>query len=134
VEVYAAARFLTITGKHVLGSPETIEAVDLAPLVALLKVNPTRRRSPDSEPPIGLDLPAAMPAPLVQSIARTHPQLRHILERTYPSPSERDLALVRFAKLARWEPTAAWSLVRAVRDDGKADRPDYAARTLGLVY
>ena len=50
-----------------------------------------------------------MPLDLVQSIARTHPQLRRVLERNYPSPSERDLALVRFAKLARWEPTAAWA-------------------------
>jgi hypothetical protein len=42
--------------------------------------------------------------------------------------------LVRFGKLAGWEPTAAWALVRAVRTDGKADRTDYASRTLALVY
>jgi hypothetical protein len=79
-------------------------------------------------------MPEAMPGSLVKSLAKTHPQLRRILERQYPSLSERDLALVRFAKLARWEPSAAWALVRAVRTDGKSDRPDYAARTLALVY
>jgi hypothetical protein len=129
VEVYGAARFLTLTGNHLAGTPETIEPVDLAPLVAMLKFAPPNLRSE-----IQVDIPEAMPITLLQSLARTHPQLRRILERNYPSLSERDLALVRFAKLARWEPDAAWSLVRAVRRDGKADRPDYASRTLALVY
>jgi hypothetical protein len=129
IEIYARARFLTVTGDHVSGTPDIIEAVDLAPLVALLKVPPNGIRSE-----IEVDIPEAMPITLVQSIARTHPQLRRILEHNYPSLSERDLALVRFAKLARWEPKAAWALLRAVRSDGKADRPDYAARTLALVY
>jgi hypothetical protein len=129
IEVYARGRFLTVTGDHFSSTPDTIERVDLAPLVAMLKVAPPGIRSE-----IQVEIPEAMPATLVQSLARTHPQLRRILERNYPSLSERDLALVRFAKLARWEPDAAWSLVRAVRTDGKADRADYAARTLAMVY
>jgi hypothetical protein len=130
VEVYASGRFLTITGDHLDGTPDTIAEADLSELQSL--VTSRGRLVTDAVPPERI--PEAMPITLVQSIARTHPQLRRILERNYPSLSERDLAVVRFAKLARWEPTAAWSLVRAVRTDGKADRPDYAARTLGMVY
>jgi hypothetical protein len=129
VEIYASGRFLTVTGDHLAGTPDTIDICDLSPLIALFKVSP-----PGIRTEVQVDISEAIPIPLVQSIARTHPQLRRILERNYPSLSERDLALVRFAKLARWDPQAAWSLVRAVRSDGKADRPDYAARTLGLVY
>jgi hypothetical protein len=129
IEVYTSGRYLTITGDHLDGTPTTIRHVDLAFLQAL--VASRRRIVPDVAP---VDIPEAMPMTLVQALARTHPQLRRILERAYPSLSERDLALVRFAKLARWEPSAAWALVRAVRSDGKADRPDYAARTLALVY
>jgi hypothetical protein len=129
IEVYAAHRFLTVTGDHLAGTPDTLQSVDLAPLMALFKVPPRAVRSE-----IQVDLPEVLPATLVQNLSRTHPQLRRILERNYPRLSERDLALVRFAKLARWEPKAAWALVRAVRRDGKADRTDYASRTLSMVY
>jgi Bifunctional DNA primase/polymerase, N-terminal len=129
IEIYARARFLTVTGEHLDGTLDSIAAVDLAPLQSVVA---SRARADHEVVPI--DIPKPMPITLVQSLARTHPQLRRILERQYPSLSQRDLALVRFAKLARWEPTAAWSLVRAARTDGKADRPDYAARTLALVY
>jgi hypothetical protein len=99
IEVYASARFLTVTGAHIHGTPETIEPVDLAPLVPIL--NPQPPRAHEDRPLAESRLPEAMPSALVQSLARTHPQLRRILECQYPSPSERDLALVRFAKLAR---------------------------------
>jgi hypothetical protein len=128
IEVYASGRFFTVTGNHLDGTPDTIEHVDLqAKLAARCRIREMSEAAP-------ITMPEPMPAGLVQSLAKTHPQLRRILECSYPSQSERDLALVRFAKLARWEPTAAWALVRAVRTDGKADRPDYASRTLVLVY
>jgi hypothetical protein len=131
IEIYAHRRFFTITGDHLVGTPGTIETVDLAFLQAKLAARSRIRESSQAAP---FTLPEAMPESLVQSLSRTHPQLRRILKRQYPSLSERDLALVRFAKLARWDPSAAWSLVLAVRTDSKADRPDYAARTLALVY
>jgi putative DNA primase/helicase len=134
IEVYGSKRFLTITGKHVPATPDTIQPMGPA-LAQLWRASFAGKRGPrDHSPVLPVDLPEAMPADLVASIARTHPQLRRILDGHYPSQSERDLALVRFAKLARWEPRAAWSLVLAVRTDGKADRPDYASRTLALVY
>jgi hypothetical protein len=131
IEVYRKGRFLSVTGNHLDGTPDTIEHVDLAHLQDRFAARCRIREASEAAP---ITMPEPMPISLVQGLARTHPQLRRILERNYPSLSERDLALVRFAKLARWEPTAAWSLVLAVRTDGKASRADYAARTLALVY
>jgi hypothetical protein len=125
IEVYASGRYLTVAGDHLDGTPDTIQHVALVHLQAQLAA---RRREVSDAAPI------AMLESLVKALAKTHPHLQRILERQYPSLSERDLALVRFTKLARWEPSAAWALVRAVRTDDKADRPDYAARTLALVY
>jgi hypothetical protein len=130
IEVYASGRFLTVTGDHLDGTPDTIEHVDLAHLQARFAARRRIREASEAAPII---MPEPMPKTLVKGLARTHPQLRRILECQYPSLSERALALVRFAKLARWEPTAAWSLVLAVPTDGKASRSDYAARTLAVA-
>jgi hypothetical protein len=130
IEVYRKGRFLTVTGAWLDRTPDTIEHVNLAHLQAMFAA---RRRIREASEAAPIAMPKPMPESLLQGLARTHPQLRRILARNYPSESERDLALVRFAKLARWEPTAAWALVRAVRTDGKAERPDYAARTLAVA-
>jgi primase-polymerase (primpol)-like protein len=130
IEVYASGRLFTVTGNHLDGTPDTIEHVELAHLQAKFAARQRHREASVAAP---IAMPEPMPAGLVQSLARTHPQLRRILESSYPSQSERDLALVRFAKLARWKPSAAWALVLAVRTDGKASRSDYAARTLAVA-
>jgi hypothetical protein len=132
IEVYAKARYLTVTG-DVVGAVEDIRHADLRPLWERLKPqgNGHARAAAGTLPAI--DLPPAMDVQLVQALARKYPQLRRVLERAYPSPSEQDMALARFAHRAGWEWSAAWSLVRAVRTDGKAERAGYAAVTLRVV-
>jgi hypothetical protein len=135
VEIYTGRRFLTVTGRHLDGTPEQICAVELEPLQSFFpSLNGNIHESARGWRLASLCVSAPMPPPLVAELARTHPQLRRILERQYARQSERDLALVRFAHLAGWQPKAAWSLVAAVRRDEKAERADYAARTLARVY
>lgn len=137
LEIYASRRYLTITGAHLDGTPEDIRRVDLRWLwerlqprhsngVCTTDLEALRQR---------LGLPDEPPEPIdVGRIARRCPQLRSILARRYPSQSERDLALVRFARMAGRPAADAWALLRAVRTDRKGGRTDYVLRTLGMVY
>jgi hypothetical protein len=139
LEVYKAKRYLTITGDHLEGVPLAIKRRPKATAELYAEhfgetesASSRRPRAAAMHP--GIPMPEPLAEEHVQALARKYPQLRAILQGTYPSPSEQDLAIVRFCKLARWEPEFAWALVRTIRDDVKADRPDYAALTLGRVY
>jgi hypothetical protein len=68
----------------------------------------------------------------VGRLAQRHPQ--RILQSSYPSASERDLAVVRFARMAGRPPADAWSLMSSVRADGKGSPLDYAIRAIGRIY
>jgi hypothetical protein len=114
-----------------IAGPATINRADLIPLWQAHFAD--RQRSGSATIPLDAEPPLA--AAELAYLARSRPQLRRVLDGHYASQSEQDLALVRFAKLAGWSPERAWSLVLAVRTaDGKADRSDYAARTLARVY
>jgi hypothetical protein len=138
IEVYASKRFLTITGAHLDGTPEDIRHVDLAPLWERLQPRHAANRACTTDLDFlrqRLGLPDHPPEPIdVGPIAQRHPQLRRILQRQYASQSERDLAVVRFAHMAGRSPALAWALLRALRTDRKAERPDYVLRTLGRIY
>jgi hypothetical protein len=138
VEVYRARRFLTVTGEHLVGTPETIEHADLAPLWARLQarsgVGASRGSRCDPRGAGFVSLPEMPAAVDLDRLVLRYPQLARIVSRSYPSESERDLAVVRFARLAGRAPADAWSLLCAVRSDGKAQHPGYAARTIGRIY
>jgi putative DNA primase/helicase len=135
IEVYERRRFLTITGAHLSGTPEDIRGADLRPLQRHFAARPGSACSvPTALLRERLALPGTPGQVDVDSLARKCPQLARILAASYPSQSERDLALVRFAKLAGRPPADAWALIATVRTDGKAQRHDYAARTIALVY
>jgi primase-polymerase (primpol)-like protein len=137
IEVYRRKRFFTATGAHLSGTPGTINAVDLEPLwqAHFAKHHGGGVTTSVQELWERLGLPKEPPDPIdVGQIARRCPQLKRILAANYPSQSERDLALVRFAHMAGRSAADAWALMRSVRTDGKAERPDYALRTIARVF
>jgi primase-polymerase (primpol)-like protein len=106
VEVYAARRFLTVTGAHVAGAPdrilrceEALERLWHAHFAGRVHANGGSARSGGG---ILEDFEAIEPvsADRLHRLAARMPQLRRILEGSYPSDSERDLALCRFGRLA----------------------------------
>lgn len=134
IEIYCNKRYLTITGRHLEGTPDRILPVDLRPLWdGYFASLDTRRPLPTG--PVLEALPEPMDKHELRWLLRSRPQLSRILKTgRYRSDSERDLALTRIAHLFRWPKERAWSLVRAVRQDGKSEVFDYANRTLARVY
>jgi putative DNA primase/helicase len=131
IEVYKRGRYLTVTGDHLAGTPEDIRRADLAPLWERLQA---RSRVGASRGAMLVSLPESPAAVDLAHLVRRHPQLGRIVSGCYPSESERDLAVVRFAKLSGRAPADAWALMCAARTDGKAERVDYAAYTIARVY
>jgi hypothetical protein len=141
IEVYRRRRYLTVSGQHLGGTPEDIRAVDLEPL---WRAHFAGRGGPSDARPAAelyrvLDLPAQTPDPLPRErlarLAHLCPQLRRVLESDYGGHrAPKDLALVRFAKLAGWHPRAAWRLLLSYDNPKAAGRPSYAARTIARIY
>jgi hypothetical protein len=138
VEVYKRGRYFTISGAHLAGTPETIRHADLTGLWERLQprsgAGAARGSHRDPRGPGLVSLPEAPAAVDLDHLVRRHPQLARIVSGSYPSESERDCAVVRFCKLAGRSPAEAWGLLLATRGDGKAERADYAARTIGRIY
>ena len=145
-EVKRDRLFLTVTGDHLAGTPDTIERCDVALEELWAAHFAGRAGSSRAAAGGGLFDPNTVileetfknvrpPSPAVlDHLIRTRPQLRRILDRDYPSPSERDLALVRFAAREGRPRAVAWGLVQAFRTDSRAHSHYYAGRTLKPVY
>jgi hypothetical protein len=143
VEVSRDRFYLTVTGDHLAGTPESIERCD-----AGLEELWARRFFGSSRAAAGgglFDPNTAIPEKTFQNVRplaehvlehliRTRPQLRRILEPRDWSQSERDLALVRLAAREGRPREVAWGLVQAIRTDGKELSHYYAGRTLREVY
>jgi hypothetical protein len=142
IEVYRRYRYLTITGNHLSGTPEAIRSVDLGPLWQehfAGRNGPSGDARPAAEVQQKLDLPEHEPDPIPRErlarLAHLCPQLRRVLANAYGGHrGPKDLALVRFAKLAGWHPRAAWRLLLSYDNPKAAGRPSYAVRTIGKVY
>jgi hypothetical protein len=142
IEVYRRYRFLTVTGNHLDGTPTEIKALDLDPLWHehfAGRNNGSGDARLVTEIQQALDLPEHEPDPIPRDrlarLAHLCPQLRRVLENAYGGHRAlKDLALVRFAKLAGWHPRAAWRLLLSYDNPKAAGRPGYAARTIGKVY
>lgn len=137
-EVLAARHFVTVTGNHLTGTPDTITGFDLAPLwreqFEKRHLATIAATSP-STPSIIDSLPEPLPEAELAHLIRLYPQFRATIQGSYPSLSERDPALARRAKNAGKPPQWAAALIRAARRcDDHANSLDYLNRTLSQVY
>lgn len=136
VEAYDSARFLTVTGHHLPGTPSTIETRELAGFHArYFGPQPTPVQSAPGRTPPHVDTSGLLARAFK---AVNGESIRRLFEGDtsgYPSKSEADLALCsHLAFYARGDGHTVDELFRSsalYRD--KWDRPDYRARTLARV-
>lgn len=140
LEMYAQARFLTITGAHLVGTPTTIEerqhAIDVLHARTFGKSSPTTRRAGAPRAPNDLDDGRLLE---VAFSARNGDDVRALWNGDwsgrYTSPSEADLALCSY--LAFYAGPDEARIDSLFRQSGlyreKWDREDYRRRTIDRV-
>lgn len=130
VEMYRAKRVLSVTGWHLAGTPDTIEARPEA-LLALYR----ERFGDGPVPGAEGNGPAELPDPLDEArLAEERQRFPGLFNYAYDSASERDYALACHACRRGWPREDAAALIRAERRDGKGNRPDYVWRTVARAY
>lgn len=137
VEVYASARYLTVTGWHVEGFPQDIHGSQDA-LTALFASFPKRKRAmPTGE--AGYDLDKEPPGEKFAALLLNSAKFKNTWEHKRPdltdqSMSSYDLSLASQAGLAEWTDQEIVSLIIAHRKDqgstDKIERQDYFSRTI----
>jgi hypothetical protein len=134
IEVYARARFFTITGDHVPGFPNRILRRPKAVATLFAELWPTPRASAVNGEGDWPPLPVPASEALLDDYQTKFPDL---FAGRYPSASEGDFALACLAyKRGRPREEAA-ALVRKVRqiaEDPKGERADYVWRTVARAY
>jgi hypothetical protein len=135
VEMYSAGRYFAMTGEHVRGTPETVEARQAQLKEVRRHVFPTPRavvKNPRGTAPVDLDDQELIARASAAKNGAAFERLWNGDTTGYPSRSEADLALV--AMLAFWTGgDAAW-IDGLFRLSGlmrpKWERPDYRERTI----
>ena len=99
IEVYRARRFFTLTGDHLAGTPETHRArrpgTAVGAVAGTLEQCGSSRIAPRSSRCRCLvNLPETPAEVDLDHLVQRYPQLQRIVARSYPSESERDLAVV----------------------------------------
>jgi len=137
LEVYKSGRYLTVTGRRLESFPDTIKRrhKTVPALFAELFGEVAERARPNGASDWPDELPEPMPRADLERECRLYPEL---LERHYPSASERDFALALHARRRKWSEEQAAAFIRAARqtddDPGKGDRADYIQRTVERAY
>ncbi len=137
VEVYASARYLTVTGWHVEGFPQDIRESQDA-LTALFASFPKRKRAMPTED-ASYDLDREPPAEKFAALLLNSAKFKNTWEHKRPdltdqSMSSYDLSLASQAGLAEWTDQEIVSLIISHRKNQgsteKIERQDYFSRTI----
>ncbi len=137
VEMYSSARYLTVTGWHVSGYPETINEATPA-LLDLFKQFPQRKQATHSGQVL-FDIEQEPPADKFSALLLNSSKFKHTWEHKRSDLSDQslsayDLSLASQAAQAEWNDQEIASLIIAHRKKyGSADkttRQDYFSRTI----